>query len=92
VTPILGAATIIGSIRCYNLALAEYLGLSSITPTEWAGLAKERGMPRADMPTLFRPLAAGEAPRADYSHWEAEGETVDQKLERLGRENGVLWR
>lgn len=31
--------------RVYNLAIAEYLGLSSTTPAEWAELARRRGMP-----------------------------------------------
>ncbi len=43
--------------RVYNLALAEYLGLSSITPAEWAVLAKRRGMPAAEV-SLFTPAAA----------------------------------
>ena len=33
--------------RIYNLALAEYLGLSSTSPAEWADLARRRGMPEA---------------------------------------------
>jgi phage terminase large subunit GpA-like protein len=31
--------------RIYNLALAEYLGLSSMTPEDWAELARRRGLP-----------------------------------------------
>ena len=31
--------------RVYNLALAEYLGLSTTTPDEWIALARRRGMP-----------------------------------------------
>lgn len=31
--------------RVYNLALAEYLGLSSMTPEEWAVLARRHGLP-----------------------------------------------
>ena len=29
------------------MALAEHLGLSSLTPSEWAAIAKERGAPSA---------------------------------------------
>jgi phage terminase large subunit GpA-like protein len=63
-----GKSFIVGNCRVYNMALAEYLGLSSLTKDEWAALAKRRGMPdevlRAD---LFRPkppaeLAAAVAP------------------------------
>jgi phage terminase large subunit GpA-like protein len=39
--------------RVYNLALAEYLGLSSITPAEWAALQKERGGPEGGALPLF---------------------------------------
>lgn len=31
--------------RIYNRALAEYLGLSTMTPDEWSALAKRRGLP-----------------------------------------------
>ena len=31
--------------RVYNRALADYLGLSSTTPDEWAALARHRGLP-----------------------------------------------
>ena len=31
--------------RIYNLALAEYLGLSATSPAEWADLARRRGLP-----------------------------------------------
>lgn len=31
--------------RVYNLALAEYLGLSSMSPAEWLALARNRGLP-----------------------------------------------
>lgn len=33
--------------RVYNLALAEYLGLSATSEAEWADLARRRGMPEA---------------------------------------------
>ncbi|ATQ67808.1 MULTISPECIES: terminase gpA endonuclease subunit [Methylosinus] len=42
--------------RIYNLALAEYLGLSSTTADEWAELARRRGMPQeAIAEGLFAP-------------------------------------
>jgi phage terminase large subunit GpA-like protein len=42
--------------RVYNLALAEYLGLSSLTHDEWAWLAKSRGMPEGAIANdLFAP-------------------------------------
>ncbi|CAN7317503.1 phage terminase large subunit family protein [Bosea sp. LjRoot9] len=31
--------------RVYNMAMAEYLGLSVTTPDEWAALARHRGLP-----------------------------------------------
>jgi len=44
--------------RVYNLALAEYLGLSSLTKDEWAALARVRGMPDEVLKTdLFRAAA-----------------------------------
>ena len=55
--------------RIYNLALADYLGLSRMTSDEWAQLAKLRGTPEAlQQPDLLAPdsvkLAAPEAPPA----------------------------
>lgn len=45
--------------RVYNMALAEYLGLSSTTPDEWAELARRRGMPEeAIAKDLFAPRPA----------------------------------
>lgn len=42
--------------RVYNLALAEYLGLSSTTPAEWAALARRRGLPDELLKTdIFTP-------------------------------------
>ena len=51
--------------RVYNMALAEYLGLSSHTADDWAALARVRGLPDAT-PDLFTPrsrltLPEGEA-------------------------------
>lgn len=67
--------------RVYNMALAEYLGLSAWTPAEIAQLSKKRGLP-TDAPPLFaRPLAAA-APAAPVVD---ENAAVDEKLKRLMR-------
>ena len=93
--------------RIYNLALAEFLGLSSITPDEWAGLAKRRGMPSAEA-NLFRPQllpVAKAAPVAPADPWAAAlplptsptrqptqpKEDLDAMLDRLGKVNADLW-
>lgn len=59
--------------RVYNMALAEYLGLSSMAPDEWAALAQARGLPdeltRID---LFTPQRREPAPAADADQPEAE--------------------
>jgi phage terminase large subunit GpA-like protein len=39
--------------RVYNMAIAEHLGLSTLTADEWARLAKERGAPVPDALPLF---------------------------------------
>lgn len=41
--------------RVYNLALADYLGLSRMTADEWALIARERAAPIADKADLFAP-------------------------------------
>ncbi|WP_363325396.1 terminase gpA endonuclease subunit [uncultured Methylobacterium sp.] len=42
--------------RVYNLALAEYLGASTMAPDEWAALARARGLPdELSTPDLFTP-------------------------------------
>lgn len=46
--------------RVYNIALAEYLGLSTMTPDEWANVARRRGIVELSEPNLFRPK--GQAP------------------------------
>lgn len=51
--------------RVYNLALAEYLGVSSMAPDEWAALARARGLPDAlTAVDLFTPKRR-EAPRGE---------------------------
>ena len=54
--------------RVYNLALAEFLGLSRMTPDDWQILARERGVPEEfSKPDLMSPtsvhLAAVSAPK-----------------------------
>lgn len=47
--------------RIYNMALAEYLGLSSNSPEEWAALARRRGLPESlSAPDLFSIVPARE--------------------------------
>jgi phage terminase large subunit GpA-like protein len=48
----------------YCIALAEHLGLSSLTATEWAALARERGAPR-DMPLFPAALRRADAAASD---------------------------
>lgn len=57
--------------RVYNIAMAEYLGLSIMTEAEWAALARQRGVPEAvTEQTLFtsrpepEPLPETQSPRA----------------------------
>lgn len=80
--------------RIYALALAEYLGLSALTPAEWASLAKERGMPAPDLPDLFRrTLADGtSAPAAAPSIDVEDGESINETLDRLGKLNAARFR
>ena len=89
--------------RVYNLALAEFLGLSSITPAEWAALARRRGLPMSDA-DLFRPLPLP-APAAPPDPWATAlpsptspapqpaqpREDLDAMLDRLGKANADLW-
>jgi phage terminase large subunit GpA-like protein len=84
--------------RVYNLALAEYLGLSAITQDEWARLAKARGMPPDDAMALFKPravpsAAAGAEASATVAPEPApEPEDVDAMLARLGKANSERFR
>lgn len=75
--------------RVYNLALAEYLGLSSITQAEWAALAHARGMPETATTDLFR-SGAGATP-APPPPRAMEDDALDAELERLGDANAALW-
>jgi hypothetical protein len=55
VDPIPKVAITFLDCRVYNLALAEYLGLSSMTPDEWAVLARRHGLPDVEE-MIFRGL------------------------------------
>ena len=69
--------------RVYARAMAEYLGISRMTPAEWAIIARERGMPEAEV-DLFspRPLqvqaAASEAPAKPSETSAATRETAEK--------------
>lgn len=55
--------------RIYNLAMAEYLGMSTITPEGWADLALRRGLPsELSEPSLFSALAAPVADTSNAPH------------------------
>ena len=65
----------------YNLALAEYLGLSSLKPADWASLAKARGMPASEQPDLFRgALADGTSAPAAVDMADVEEEALNERL------------
>lgn len=67
--------------RVYNMALAEYLGISIMTADEWAALARHRGLPPAvTEQTLFTPRP------------EAEPQPVAEPAESDMRESGWLGR
>lgn len=52
--------------RVYNIAMAEYLGLSVMTDGEWAALSKARGLPEAATErTLFTPVERQPPPDPD---------------------------
>lgn len=77
--------------RLYSMALAEHLGLSSLTSDEWAAIAKVRGVPADDALALFRPVgsAASEgllgAP-ASASRWK-DDEEARERFKRLAKAN-----
>jgi phage terminase large subunit GpA-like protein len=78
--------------RVICMALAEHLGLSSITPAEWAGLAKERGSPAPEALGLFRAAAGAQAaPAASLANVDAaEDDAAAERLERLAKANAGL--
>jgi phage terminase large subunit GpA-like protein len=71
--------------RVYNMALAEYLGLSRWTADEIAELSKERGLSPPDVAPLFvRAQAPAELARAPPPQ---KPETEDERLEGLFARN-----
>jgi phage terminase large subunit GpA-like protein len=82
--------------RTYNLALAEHLGLSSLTEDEWKALAKERGLPSSDALALFapRPAPASEAApeqRAEAAPPATAAESEPDHLRQLLERNARLF-
>lgn len=69
--------------RIYALALAEHLGLSSLTADEWANLAKARGMPPPDLPPLFAARAGTVVDGRD------DEEGLAEKFKRLAAANAA---
>jgi phage terminase large subunit GpA-like protein len=84
--------------RIMCMALVEHLGQSSLTPSEWAGLARERGAPASDALGLSPRAAGGHggAPAATLAALAAldgtEDDDVAERLERLGKANAGLFR
>ncbi|MDI4231436.1 phage terminase large subunit family protein [Bradyrhizobium sp. Arg237L] len=69
--------------RVGNMALAEYLGVSSTTPEQWAALAIARGLPpELSEPSLFTPRAA--APAIDAK--DAQAAIARRKAEERGEQ------
>lgn len=68
--------------RVYNIALAEHLGLSSITPATWAAIAKSHGAPS---PAIQTP--AGSMSTATLSDPDMTDDDVAARLDRLGKSN-----
>ena len=74
--------------RIYNLALAEYLGLSSTTQAEWAALARRRGMPDAAIVNdLFAPRPAVEGDAATAPAPFVIKDEPEDPFDRLARLN-----
>lgn len=60
--------------RVYNMALAEHLGLSTMTDDDWLTLARRRGMPEADMPLFLAAATVGPAKPVEASPADAATE------------------
>lgn len=73
--------------RIYNLAVAEYLGLSSTTEVEWAELARRRGLPKdAIADGLFAPRReAAELEPTENSGTQEDVNTSDEKSDAFSR-------
>ena len=78
--------------RIYNSAMAEYLGISQITPEQWRELALRRGLPpELSEPTLFasqtgQGIPPVELPATPFAEHEPEPKPADP--EWLGRNVG----
>ena len=83
----------------YAMALAEHLGLSSLTAAEWAGIARERGAPleMTQASKLAPPREGAEPPvyaaptTAAAIGSEYEVDDLDARLARLMKANGDLF-
>ncbi len=79
--------------RVYNLAIAEYLGLSSLTDDEWSQIARIRGLPDdAWRPNLFTALKSSPdrplpQPSAVPEALEPPKEDIFARLARLNAQN-----
>lgn len=72
--------------RIYNMAMAEYLGLSSTTEAEWAAFALRRGVPADLLKTdLFTPRAEVSAPAPAGSGSGESAKDRSTESEWLGR-------
>jgi hypothetical protein len=81
--------------RVYCLALAEHLGLSSLTADEWAGLAKERGGPAPEGQARFKapqpvPQATPASPARPAFEGMGDAGFADRYAELAAR-NASLW-
>jgi phage terminase large subunit GpA-like protein len=77
----------------YCMALAEHLGLSSLTASEWAGLMKERGGGASSTLWLSRDPGAGAAPGATLANLdETDDQDVEARLERLAAANAARFK
>jgi phage terminase large subunit GpA-like protein len=86
--------------RVYAMALGEHLGLSALTPAEWAAIAKERGAPPGHALPLFGPAGAqppaaapAPAPAPSFAASGARGDDDNAaRLKRLMEANAARFR
>ncbi|QRM55137.1 terminase gpA endonuclease subunit [Sinorhizobium sp. BG8] len=76
----------------YNNALADYLGVSRMTPQEWASLAAMRGVPETvKMPDMFAPAPLQVAQHAAMSS-ESSTDPVERiEVDEAAPEDGSGW-
>jgi phage terminase large subunit GpA-like protein len=78
----------------YCWALAEFLGLSSLTPAEWARIARGRGMPEPELPNLFSLAAQANGAPPGQGSWrdhESNEREEEERFERLSEANARNW-